>query len=177
MTNFGVKAVRANYTSCFRDRGSVLDGIIPADWQSEDSDGGTAWSTLALDYSISNVVTPDAPTEIAVKEASSTRLIRDHAASSAGLYVWIDDPDLPASGDALLYATQTAYPLARFTRHGVALGDPDVQVGDYGHVISVSFEDGDVIRVDPPHFGFPRIACVQLRTCTVVARIATSFDP
>jgi len=179
------KAVTGDYLSCWRNGTGVLGGILPGDWQSDDSDLETAWSTLALDYTVGNTVTPDPDLETSVKLASSDRWPAHPLSGTTfqpngtnGLYVWVDNPDPSAgTGNALNLAKITAYNLARFTRHGVASGDPDLQVGDYGHVLIVNYDEGDVIHTLPSWGSDFRVWTLQLRSCVVDHRVSTLFDP
>jgi hypothetical protein len=164
VTGFAVKAVTDSYLSCFHDGSGILDGILPASWRAQDADAGTAWSTIALDYSVGNTVTPDAELELAVKLASSAPTIREKAARSGGLRAWIDDPDLPESGDALRRARGTA-------KHLRVVKRDETEVFPPGRVVIVSYEPEDVIEVDPPHVGWPRVSTLRLRSCVVTEEL------
>jgi hypothetical protein len=171
VTNFAVKAVTDGYLSCFHDGDGIVGGIHEGSWRAVDYDDGTAWSSIALDYGVSNVVTPEPDLELSVKLASSEPGIRRNASQTAGLYAWVDDPDLPASGLALRHARGTAERL-RIVKLIPGSGGATEEVFPPGRVVVVSYEDSDLLEVDPPHCQWPRVSTLRLRSCVVTEELA-----
>lgn len=117
---------------------------------------------LALDYTVGNTVTPDPDAETAFKLASADGLMRSHVLpwthqphGSNGIYAWVGDFALEWAKGAAAFLLNLRPFLS------------------YGHVVTLDYEDGDVIDdlgvwgLDPSG----GITTLLLRSCTVAEQI------
>jgi hypothetical protein len=147
VSNLAVKAVNGSFLSCGVEYGSGGEYALAFN--------ADQWASLQLDYTPGNDVEP--------------------STGNAPIYAWIDDPDLPASGDALFVARAVAGAQERL-HDTFSAGPPftiisSSQTVPPGRVVSISYEDADLVRVDPPRQKYPRVSVVRLLRCHVVEEI------